>query len=104
MTMETLVIPKPAYNVLRQLTGESRPDIALGLALKALVRLRLAAAQAEVETFEQKYAMTFEAFAKAWQAGEIPDAYSYAIEQDYWAWEAAPTDIAALKEISKWLV
>jgi len=25
MAMDTVVIPKPAYNVLRRLTGESRP-------------------------------------------------------------------------------
>ncbi len=41
-TVDPTVIPKPAYNILRRLTGESRPDIALGLALKELVHLRLA--------------------------------------------------------------
>ena len=39
--MTILVLPKPAYNVLRRLTGQSRPDIALSLAFKNLVRLRL---------------------------------------------------------------
>jgi len=40
--METLVIPKSAYSILRRLTGETRPDVALSLALKDLLRLRLA--------------------------------------------------------------
>jgi len=39
--METLVIPKSAYSILRRLTGETRPDVALSLALKDLLRLRL---------------------------------------------------------------
>jgi hypothetical protein len=52
--MDTLVLPKPAYNVLRRLTGETRPDVALSVALKDLVRLRLEAAQLVIANFEEK--------------------------------------------------
>jgi len=59
MATEPLVIPKPAYNVLRRLTSESRPDMALSLALKDLVRLRLEVARSTNAAFEQKYRTTF---------------------------------------------
>ncbi len=104
MAIETLVIPKPAYNVLRRLTGESRPDVALSLALKDLVRLRLEAARAKVAAFEQKYGMTFAAFETAWEAGQIPEAHSYPIEKDDLEWEAATTDVTALEELAQWLI
>jgi len=104
MAIETLVIPKPAYNVLRRLTGESRPDVALSLALKDLVRLRLEAARAKVAAFEQKYGMKFDAFETAWEAGQIPDAHSYSVEKDDLEWEAATTDVTALEELAQWLI
>ena len=104
MPAETLVIPKPAYNILRRLTGESRPDVALSLALKDLVRLRLEAARAKIATFEQKHAMTFAAFEEAWKAGKIAEPYSYSVEKDDREWEAAVTDVAALEELAQWLI
>ena len=104
MATETLVIPKPAYNVLRRLTGESRPDVALSLALKDLVRLRLEAARVRIAAFEQKYGMAFAAFQEAWEAGKISEAYSYSVEKDDLEWEAAVTDVAALEELNQWLV
>ena len=102
--METVVIPKPAYNVLRRLTGESRPDVALSLALKDLVRLRLEAARSMNTAFEQKYGMAFSAFEQEWNSGKVPGSYTYPVEKDYWDWEAAATDIAALEELAQWLV
>src|SRR3990172_5663232 len=97
MVMDALVIPKTAYNVLRQLTGETRPDIAFSLALKDLVRLRLEETRTRITTFEQKYGTAFDEFAKKWEAGQIPDAYSYSVERDYWEWEAAVTDLAIIE-------
>ena len=106
MTVEIsdkLVIPKPAYKILRRLTGEARPDVALSMALKDLVRLRLDSAHIVVSNFEQKYGASFEQFAALWQAGKIAQAYSFAVEQDYWDWEAAMSDIQALEEIMAWM-
>ncbi len=102
--MDTLVIPKPAYNVLRRITGESRPDVALSLALKELTRFRLEAARTRIAAFERKYGMTFGDFDRAWQGGKIPDAHSYSVEKDDWEWEAATTDLAALEELARWLI
>jgi hypothetical protein len=99
--MDTLVLPKPAYNVLRRLTGETRPDIALSIALKDLVRLRLEAAQSLAAAYERQYGMSFSEFQEAWKAGRISAQYSYEVEGDYWAWEAAESDIKALNELAE---
>jgi len=99
--MDTLVLPKPAYNILRRLTGETRPDVALSIALKDLVRLRLEAAQTVIAGYEEKYGMSFSEFQQAWQAGRISAPYSYTVEGDYWAWEAAVSDIKALEELAE---
>jgi hypothetical protein len=99
--MDTLVLPKPAYNVLRRLTGETRPDVALSVALKDLVRLRLEAAQSVIAVYEEKYGIPFSDFQEAWQAGHVSAQYSYAVEGDYWAWEAAVSDIKALQELAE---
>lgn len=104
MDAEMVVIPKSTHNILRRLTGESRPDVALSLALKELIRLRIEAARADLTTFEKKYGMTFTEFEDAWKEGRIKDAYSYPVEQDYMEWEATATDLAALQEILQWQV
>jgi hypothetical protein len=64
----TLVLPKPAYKVLIRLTGESRPDVALNLALKSLVSLKIEAARTTIHEFEEKYKMNFVEFQEKWQA------------------------------------
>jgi len=104
MAIDSVIIPQPAYNVLRRLTGESRPEVALSLALKELVRLRLEAARAKIAAFERKYEMTFGDFQKSWQEGRIPKAHTHAVETDYWNWEAATTDVAALEELAQWVI
>jgi len=100
MESTTLVLPKPAYKILRRLTGESRPEVALGLALKDLARLRLEECRGRIARFEEKYGMPFAEFAGQWQRGEIPQAHSYGVEQDYWLWEAAVSDEEALTELA----
>ena len=102
MATELVVIPKSTHNILRRLTGESRPDVALSLALKQLIRLRIESAKADLASFEKKYDMTFTEFEGAWIDGRIEDAYSYPVEQDYMEWEATVTDLAALQEILQW--
>lgn len=99
--MDTLILPKPAYNILRRLTGETRPDLALSVAIKDLVRLRREAARALIAAFEEKYGMPFREFQEAWQNGRIADQYSYTVEQDFWDWEAAVSDEQALQELAE---
>jgi len=103
MTLESVVIPRGTHNLLQRLTGESRPDLALSLALKDLVRLRIDLAEGSIAAFEKKYAMKFHEFEKAWKAGKIEDAYSYPVEQDFLEWEAAVTDLTMLQDVVQWL-
>lgn len=104
MTTEMVIIPKSTHNILQRLTGQSRPDIALSLALKDLVRLRIESARTDITKFENKYGMAFSEFEQAWEGGKINDAYSYPIEQDYMEWEATIKDLEVLQEISQWQV
>ena len=104
MALSPTVVSKPAYKVLKELTGAERPDLALPLALKDLVLLRLVAAEARIATFEEKYGMSFAQFQEAWERGEIDAPYSYAVEKDYWEWEAAITDKAKLEALQDSLI
>ncbi len=102
MTAEMVVLPKSTYNLLHQLTGETKPDRALSLAIKDLIRLKLEEVEKRIRAFEQKYGMDFVAFDQKMQADEIPDSYSYEVEQDYLYWEAAIGDRKALRKLAKW--
>jgi hypothetical protein len=104
MVTETVVLPKGTYNILRRLTGQSRPEVALSLAIKELVRLSLKETKAQVSVFESKYGMAFPEFEKACDDGRIDDPFSYEVEKDDFDWEAALTDLAVLEEISQWMV
>ena len=102
MTTEMVVIPKGMHNILRRLTGQSRADIALSLAIKDLIRLRIEAAETRIAEYEQKYGMKFPEFEQAWKNGEIKDPYSYPVEQDYMQWETAIADLGLLQEMLQW--
>lgn len=65
------------------------------------MRLRLEAAQAVIAAYEKKYGLPFNKFQEAWQAGRITAKYSYAVEGDYWNWEAAVSETGALQELSE---
>ncbi len=91
-------ISKPIHKILADLTGEIRFDVALHLATKDLVRLKLREAGEQRKRFEERYQMEFEAFKQAWNEGQIPNKYSYEVERDYWEWEASVTDERRLRE------
>jgi len=102
--MVTDVISKPAYQVLSDLTQELRLEVALPLAIKDWVRLRLKEAGERREVFEQRYGMDFTTFEQAWHAGRIPNSHAYEVERDYWEWEAAVTDEKRLRQMSERLL
>jgi len=93
------VISKPVYQILSELTQEPRLEVALPLAVKDLVRLRLKEAVDQRTQFEERYVMTFSEFEQNWEQGQIPAPHSFAVEQDYWEWEAAVTDEMRLREL-----
>ena len=93
------VISKPVCRILTDLTREPRLEVALPLATKDLLRLKLREAREQQESFEARYGMEFAAFKGAWEADRIPDAHSYLVERDYREWEAAVTDEGRLREM-----
>jgi len=97
--MVTDVISKPVYRILSDLTQESRIEVALPLAIKDWLRLKLKEAREQQERFQERYGMDFQAFREAWHADRLPDRHSYKVERDYWEWEAAVTDEERLQEM-----
>jgi len=97
-------ISKPIHRILSDLTGEERFDLALQLATKDLVRLKLKEAAENITTFEQRYKMDFEKFKRAWEKGKVPDKHSYEIEKDFWEWEAAAGDQKRLRQMLEQLL
>jgi len=98
------MISKPVYKILTDITGQPRFEVALHLATKDLLRLKLKEAEEQCEAFEARYGMDFESFKQAWAEGHIPDKFSYDVERDYWEWEAAVTDIQRLHQMMEELV
>ena len=69
------VITKPIYRILTDLTREERVEVALPLAMKDWVRLRLRETQQQRRQFEQLCGMDFTAFKRDWHEGRVPDAH-----------------------------
>ena len=90
--MDTQVISKPIYQILSDLTQEPRLEVALPLAIKDWLRLKLKEARDIQGDFEGHYGKDFPAFQLAWESGDIAKRHSYEVERDYWEWEAAFTD------------
>ena len=93
------VISKPIYRVLSDLTQEPRVEVALPLAIKDWVRLKLKETREQRAVFETRYGTDFAVFQQAWQQGQIADKHSYDVEHDYWEWEAVVTDAALLRQM-----
>jgi outer membrane lipopolysaccharide assembly protein LptE/RlpB len=104
MTIGNEVISKPLYRVLRKMTHENRVDVALAIAVKDWIRLRIKEVEGERIGFEAKYGMTFDQFKVKFAGEEIPNQYSYEVERDYFDWEAAVTNEASLQEMSEQLL
>jgi len=97
--MTESVISKSIYKILTDLTGEARFEVALHLATKGLLRLKLKEVEAHMQQFEQRYQMEFSLFKQTWNEGRIANKHSYEVERDYWEWEAAVTNRTRLQEM-----
>ncbi len=104
MTVAENVISRPIYRVLQKMTHESRIDVALSIAVKELIRLRLKETAEQRNFFESKYGMPFELFRARFEAEAIPNQYGYSVESDYQAWESAVTDEESLRELEDTLL
>lgn len=101
--MKAEVINKPENQILKLLTGKTRVNSALPLALKDLLRLKIKERDAQIKEFEKKYGMTYSEYEKACIDGRIKDPYSYEVEKDGWDWEALITEIEDFEEMAQWL-
>ncbi|MBS3816489.1 MAG: hypothetical protein KGY76_02875 [Candidatus Thermoplasmatota archaeon] len=77
-------ISKSTAKLLKDLTGESRLDIAVKIAVKDSLVHRLEEIYPKIEELEEKYGMEFEEFKTAWEDETIENKYSYDVESDYW--------------------
>ncbi len=99
----TVEVPKNALKLLTDLTGEPRFEVALWMTLRDTVEHRLEKIAAERRVYEDKYRMDFAAFKRQWDAGQVPNQYSFEVEKDYLEWEGLTTRQAKLEETAQWL-
>lgn len=102
--MSTLVLPKQTTQVLRELTGESRPEAALNLALRDAFAYQLAQIATGLQAFEAKYGMDFTHYQARWEAEENEADYAWEAERDYLEWEALVTRKQRLEGYHLWLM
>ena len=103
MVTKSATFPNSVYEALRQLTHESRIDLALPLALKDLLKLKMQNVDEKIATFEKKYNLSHAEFEQACRDGGIKDPYSYEIEKDDWEWEALLAERKELEMVAQWL-
>jgi hypothetical protein len=70
------------------------PDLetALWKVLSEYVDMKTSALKGTIARFEQKWGMSFDEFSRRTRERTLDkDAYSWEVEQDFWAWEEAAT-------------
>ncbi len=103
MSNSNLILPKETAQALVDLTGEPRIDAALTLIMREYARQQLAKLGDELQEFERKYGMSFEAYRRIWNTEEKEDHYTFEAENDYLMWEGAVTRHKRLSESFAWL-
>lgn len=73
--------------VLMDITGEPRTELAILQIMKDAIEHRIEKIEAEIKKYENKYKMTFDVFKEKFEKSEIPEPYSYNVENDYLEWE-----------------
>ena len=97
--MNHITISKSIHRVLASITGENRADVALELATKDLLRLKLKEVEERIKEFESRYQMDFGKFKGAWDSDKIANKHSFEVEKDYWEWEAAVGDEKKFRDL-----
>ena len=104
MTRDLAVaVPKAALRALVELTGQVELGPAILTTLPDAIAHRLEAIEADLRTYEQRYGMTFEEFQAHGHSGDLPDRFSYQVEQDYFDWDGLVARQRKLREILQWL-
>lgn len=98
-----VVLPKETTQVLTELTGEPRFDMALTLMIRDYSQHKLAEIETALNRFEEKYDMSFDSYKQIWDTEDCEEHYTYEAEQDYLAWEALVTRRKRLMDKLAWL-
>ncbi|MBS1249706.1 MAG: hypothetical protein MAG431_01287 [Chloroflexi bacterium] len=101
--MSTLTLPKNTAQILHELTGEERPDIALQLVLRDSIEHRLMKIKVSRQGFREKYGMSFDEYDQQWEAEDKDEDYTWEAERDYLEWEALVTRQHRLEATYNWL-
>jgi hypothetical protein len=96
-------LPKETTRALKELTGETRTDVALTLMMRDYARQKLAEIDAALHRYEEKYGMPFEAYKQVWETEDREEHYTHQAEWDYLEWEALVTRRKRLVESFAWL-
>ena len=99
----TVKLPKKTSQLLTTLTGEARIDAALILMMRDYARYKLAEIDAALQTYKEKYGMSFADYKERWETEDIEQDYTYEAEQDYLEWESLVTRRKRLEENLIWL-
>ncbi|MBS1249804.1 MAG: hypothetical protein MAG431_01388 [Chloroflexi bacterium] len=100
----TTPVPKVALKALTELTGEPRFEVALLMTLNDAVEHRLEKINAEILDYEQQYGMSFEKFQEQGEKENIPNQFSYEVENDYLEWDGLLSRKEKLESILQWLI
>ncbi len=103
MSTNTMVLPPQTAQVLVDLTGETRVDIALTTIIREYGRQQLANLKKELQKFEHKYGMSFEAYNHIWNSEENENHYTFEAENDYLMWEGVVTRHNRLSKNFAWM-
>ena len=102
--MSAPTVPKVALKALTELTGKPRFDVALLITLRDAIEHRLEKINVAIQNYERKYDMSFEQFRARGEENNIPDQFSYEVEDDYLEWEGLVSRKEKLLKINQWLV
>ena len=99
----TAVVSPQLLQALTDITGEIHLDSALRIVTQDAIAHRLESIATQLHILEQKYGMSFEQFDVRFQVEELPNQYSYEVEQDYLEWEGLLCRQRRLQEMGDWL-
>jgi hypothetical protein len=73
--------------LLKDVTGESRVDSAVRSTIRDALVYRLDKVDEQIQSFEEKYGMSFEEFKEKWEDNQVDEKHSHEVESDFWEWE-----------------
>ncbi len=100
--MPEAVSPRTA-RLLKDITGETNLDAAVLTTLADALEHRMRSIEDDLETYQERYGMSFDEFREAWGAGEVEEKHSLDVERDYREWEGLVTRRKKIQEALSWI-